>query len=103
MKAYLFTYSHLCPPWQAQAILNDTNAVATWVQPLPNAAVLVSSLEARDLAAVFRGRLGETWFLVTELDPGTVDGYLPGNIWQFINKAQASWPPQLPASALKAS
>ena len=98
MKAYLFTYSNLCPPWQAQAILNETNAVVTWMQPFPNAAVLASNLEARDLAAVFRGRLGEAWFLITELNGGSVDGYLPGNLWQFINSAQITWQPQLAAA-----
>lgn len=103
MKAYLFTYSNLCPPWQAQAILNDTEAVTTWVQPFPNAAVLVSNLGARDLGAVLRGRLGETWFLITELNSGTVDGYVPGNLWQFINNAQIPWQPQIPGTALQAS
>ncbi len=87
MKPYLFTYSQMCPDWHAQAILNETNAVTTWIQPFPYAAIVVSSLDARDLGAVLRERLGETWFLVTELDGRTVDGYLPGNLWQFVNSA----------------
>ena len=103
MKTYLFSYSNLCPPWQAHAVLNDTNAVVTWAQPLPNAAVLVSNLDVQDLAAVFRRRLGETWFLITELNAGTVDGFLPANLWSFINSAQATWQPQFPGTALTAS
>lgn len=102
MKAYLFTYSNLCPPWQAQTILNNTEAVTTWAQPFPNAAVLASNLSAGDLAAVLRRHLGETWFLITELNGGTVDGYLPGNLWQFINSAQIPWQPQIPGTALQA-
>lgn len=102
MKAYLFTYSNLCPPLQAQAILNNTAAVTTWAQPFPNAALLVSNLNAKDLAAVLRGWLGETWFLVTELNVGSVDGYLPGNLWQFINSAQIPWQPQISGTALEA-
>ena len=47
---------------------------------------------------MFRGRLGESWFLVTELKPGTVDGYVPGNLWQFINNAQPAWLPQVPGA-----
>lgn len=103
MKTYLFSYSNLCPPWQAHAVLNDTNAVVTWAQPLPNAAVIVSNLDVQDLAAVFRRRLGETWFLITELNAGTVDGYLPANLWSFINSAQATWQPHFPGTALTAS
>ncbi len=103
MKAYLFSYSNHCLPWQAQAVLNDTNAVVTWAQPLPNAAVLVSNLDVQDLAATFRRRLGETWFLITELNAETVDGFLPANLWSFINNAQATWQSQHPGTALTAS
>ena len=74
MKTYLFTYSQMCPVWQAQAILNTTGAVTTWVQPFPQAAIIVSTLNAHDLAAVFRSRLGETWFLITELNSAAVNG-----------------------------
>ena len=96
MKPYLFTYSQMCPFWHAQAILNETNAVATWVQPFPNAAIVISSLDSRDLGAVLRARLGATWFLITELNSGTVDGFLPGNLWQFVNNDPAA---SLPAFA----
>lgn len=85
MKSYLFTYSQMCPVWHAQAVLNETNAVATWVQPFPSAAILLSDLDTHDLAAVLRARLGDTWFLITELNRATVDGFLPGNLWQFVN------------------
>lgn len=102
IKAYLFTYSDLCPPWQAQAILNKTEAVYTWAQPFPNAALLASNLDARDLAAMLRRSLGETWFLITELNGVTVDGYLPGNLWQFINSARTPWQPQIPDTAVEA-
>ena len=87
MKSYLFTYSPLCADWHAQAILNETNAVTTWVQPFPNAAIIISDLDARDLGAVLRARLGATWFLIAEIHGATIDGLLPGNLWQFINSA----------------
>lgn len=103
MKAYLFTYSSLCPPWQAQAAMNDTKAVETWAQPFPNAAIIVSKLNAYDLGAIFRRRLGEAWFLITELSRETVDGYLPGNLWSMVNDAEIAWQPQLPGAALAAS
>lgn len=61
MKPYLFTYSGLCPAWNAQAMLDRTPAVRNWVQPFPHAAILVSEFDdARELAAVLRVHLGNT-------------------------------------------
>ena len=102
MKPYLFTYSQLCPEWHAQGILNETNAVTTWLQPFPNAAIIISNLSARDLAAVLRARLGETWFLITELDSRVVDGLLPSNLWEFINRAPNSFVPTFSSYASNA-
>lgn len=102
MKANLFAYSGLCPPWQAQAILNETEAVTTWAQSFPSAAFVASNLDVGELAAVLRERLGETWFLITELNGVTVDGYLPGNLWQFVNSARMPWQSQIPDTAVEA-
>ena len=94
MKTYLFTYSTMCSEFQAQSILNETNAVATWVQPFPNAVLLASDLSVQDLAAVLRERLGTTWFLISEMTSTTVNGLLPANLWEFVNKARIPWQPQ---------
>lgn len=96
MKSYLFTYSQLCPEWHARAILNETNAVTTWVQPFPNSAIVISNLNASDLGAVLRARLGATWFMISELNSGSVDGFLPGNLWQFIHNAPTGSIPAFP-------
>lgn len=85
MKPYLFAYSQLCPDMIAQQILNDSNAVSYWVQPFPNAAIVTSSLNVKDLSAVLRNRLGATWFMVSELSPASVDGWLPGDLWQLVS------------------
>lgn len=95
MKAFLLTYSQQCPDWQAQAILDQTNGVKTWVQPFPSAAIIVSDLEVEDLGSVLQARLGGTWFLVTEIAAHTVQGFLPGNLWQFIDGAPSTRRPSL--------
>ena len=92
----MFAYSQLCPDWQAQAILDATQAVTNWIQPFPHAAIIQSSLDVRDLAAVLRRRLGQTWFLVSELHSASVDGWLPGNAWQFVNTPGAPLPFPVP-------
>lgn len=85
MKSYLFAYSQLCPDWQAQGVLDSTQAVANWIQPFPNAAVIQSNLDTKDLAAVLRNQLGQVWFVVSEVDSASIDGWLPGDAWQFVN------------------
>ena len=98
MRSYIFAFSQLLPQWLAQSVLNDTRAVATWVQPFPNTAIILSDLDAQDLAAVLRQRLGQTWFIVSQLDAHTSDGWLPGNVWPYVNHSPgAAATPNLPA------
>ena len=91
MKAYLFAYSQAWTQAQVHAILNDTQAIETWVAPFPYAAILTSSLNAQDLGAVLHRRLSDAWFLVTEMNPGSVDGWLPGNLWSYVNQPGQVW------------
>ena len=95
MKSYLFTYSQACTQAHAHAVLNDTEGVQTWVAPFPYAAILVSKLNTQDLSAILRERLPDVWFAVAELNPQTVDGWLPGNIWQYVNNPRRAWSRQL--------
>ena len=85
MKAYLFAYSQACVQSQLHAVLNDTAGVETWVAPFPYAAILVSKLSATDLGAVLRGRLPGAWLMVTEVNARTVDGWLPRDLWKYVN------------------
>ena len=91
MKSYLLTYTQAVTPAYVQYVLNDTEAVATWVAPFPYAAILVSTLNTQDLAAVLRNRLPGIWFMVVELKGDTVQGWLPGNLWEYVNDPQQAW------------
>ncbi len=84
MNAYLLTYSQACTPTNVHQLLNDTQAVETWVTPFPYAAILISKLNVNDLAAVLRDRIPGIWFMVTELNPHSVQGWLPGNLWEYV-------------------
>ncbi|MCY4305332.1 MAG: hypothetical protein OXC62_11255 [Aestuariivita sp.] len=100
MKSYFFAHSHACPPEYAHRILNDTAAIETWVSPFPYSAIIVSKLNPHKLAAVLRQRLPNIWLLVTEMNSQDVDGWLPGNLWEFVqNPAQATSQQLLPISA----
>ena len=91
MKSYLLTYSQAYTPTQVQYLLNDTHAVETWVTPFPYAAILLSRLDVHDLAAVIRSRLPGVWFMMTELKSDSVQGWLPGNLWEYVNDPQQAW------------
>lgn len=103
MRAHLLAYSQACTPPQMQRLLNHTQAVETWVTPFPYAAILVSSLDVNDLAAVLRGRLPGVWFMVTELRGDAVQGWLPKDLWEYVNSPAEAWSRQLFAGLGKSS
>ena len=91
MKPFLFAYSQACHQAHAHAVLNDTQGVDTWVAPFPYAAILISRLDTQDLSAVLRDRLPGVWFMVTEMNPQSVNGWLPGNLWEYVNDPRQAW------------
>ena len=95
MKSYLFTYSQACTQGQVHSVLNDTEGVQTWVAPFPYAAILVSTLNTQDLSAILRDRLPGVWFVVTEMNTQSVNGWLPGDLWDYVNDPQKAWSRQL--------
>lgn len=91
MKAYLLAYGHALTQAQVHALLNETSAVEMWIAPFPSAAILASNLNAQDLGAVLHRRLSDSWFIVTEISPDSVDGWLPGNLWSYVNQPAQAW------------
>lgn len=91
MKAYLFAYSQACSQAQVHAFLNNSKAVKTWVAPFPYSAILVSDLNTQDLGAILHSRLADSWFIVTEMNRQTVDGWLPENLWEYVNEPGQAW------------
>ena len=85
MKPYLFTYSAACSQVGVHAILNATNAIQNWIAPFPHSAILVSNLDTRELGAILRHHLNGAWFVVTQIDSQLIDGWLPGDLWQYVN------------------
>ena len=95
MKSYLFTYSQPCTQAQAHEALNDTEGVQTWVAPFPYSAILVSTLDTQDLCSILRNQLPNVWFMVSEMDPQNVDGWLPRELWSYVTDLQKAWSRQL--------
>lgn len=85
MRAYLFTYSSVCPQARVHAVLNTTDAIRDWIAPFPYSAILNSNLTTQELSAIFRNHLPGTWFMIAQLNKTLVDGLLPGNFWEYVN------------------
>ena len=101
MKPFFFAYSDLCSDASAQAILDEITAVDTWVRPFPHTAILLSDLTLRDLSAVLHSRLGDTWFLLSELSQEIADGWLPKNLWGYVNHQPGAAAPVLPVAPVR--
>ena len=95
MRSFLVAHSQACPPEKVYAILNDTSAIATWIAPFPYSAIVTSHLETQDLAAVLRQRLPNIWLLVTEMNRLSADGWLPPNLWEYVNNPHQASAQQL--------
>ena len=85
MKPYLFLFCATCSPRGVHAILNATDAIHNWVSPFPYSAILVSNLDTRELSAILRRQLNGKWFIVAQIDSQSINGWLPGDFWQFVN------------------
>ena len=85
MKPYLFTYSATCSQTGVHAMLNATEAIHNWVSAFPHSAILVSNLDTRELSAILRRKLNGAWFVVAQIDSQSIDGWLPDDLWQFVN------------------
>lgn len=101
MKAYLLTHSGLLEPSQAYQILNQTQAIETWISPFPYSAVLISKLTVAELAAVLRSHFGDTWFILVEANKDNSNGWLPQQFWDYVMDPQKAWTQQLFARLFK--
>lgn len=95
MKAFLLSYGVTLNVAFVHYVLNDTNAVKTWVSPLPNASILVSDLTVIDLSAVLHGRFGDAWFVLVEANADNCNGWLPNEFWEYLTNPSVAWSKQL--------
>jgi len=101
VKAYLFTYSSIVTSEEANAILNRTAAIETWLSPFPYAAIIISRLSVNELAAVLRTHFHEAWFMVAEVNKDNSNGWLPKQLWDYVTDPQTAWSNQLLANLLR--
>lgn len=95
MHAYLLAHGAGCTPSEVRAVLNRIDTIRTWIAPFPYAAIVVCSDSAHDLTEKIRGHLPELWFLVTTTNRTSTQGWLPANLWEFVNTPEQAQVPGL--------
>jgi hypothetical protein len=101
VKAHLLAYNPVLAPERVHQILNNTQAVKTWLSPFPYAAVVLSELTVNELAAVLQTHFLGIWFILVEANRDNANGWLPPQFWEYISDPGTAWSKQLFASLFK--
>lgn len=101
MKSYILIYSPIIEYRYAHRILSETKAIENWIAPFPNSAILISNLTLGELSAIIHNYFGDAWFVLTEANKDSTNGWLPQEFWSYVNAPHTVWsknifPPQAP-------
>jgi hypothetical protein len=69
--------------------INRVSSVKNWIAFLPASICLASELPAQSLAREIRQLMPTVHFLLVEIDQTKKNGWLPRQVWDFINRPQA--------------
>ena len=67
--------------------------IVNWMRPFPDAFVVVSDKSASRLRQVIHGVFPNDRLLIVEIQPGHKDGWLPREVWDFINNPKPAKTP----------
>lgn len=86
LKVYLFTFPGV--PGARQMVQNyfqmRPREIKNWISQYEGSIVAVSPIPLVEIREVFHQQFPELFFMVVELVPSQIDGWMPGNIWEFI-------------------
>jgi hypothetical protein len=70
--------------------LDSISAIVNWIAFFDNTLCLVSSSSARELSDMIRETIPDVQFVITELEPGRRNGWLPRSVWSFLRSPSAA-------------
>jgi hypothetical protein len=75
--------------------LNSRREVLNWFAILPAAILVVSRMNATDLKNIIHAGFPNLWFMISEIDPAKINGWMNKPAWDFINNPKSSgrWEP----------
>jgi len=91
MKAFLLVHNdNLLPPVNRTIITTflDTRRLdfPNWYACLSHGILINSERSAFELRAIVQAQFPQIWFVITEINPNTVDGWVPKQFWDFVNR-----------------
>jgi hypothetical protein len=94
MNVYMLSFTSNSGVITRQDILDflDTKKeVLNWFAAMPFTVILVSKQSHNTLSEMLRIRFGNNiTFLLTQIVPHTIDGYINKQVWDFINDPKSS-------------
>lgn len=91
MKAYLFSYNTMLDLEHISSVLNNSNAIETWISPYQGCAIILSKLTVAELSAVLRTYTYHYWYVVAEINSVNANGWLPPIFWEFVSDPMTMW------------
>lgn len=90
MKAYLLVFNDSLLPAVSRQIMIDfletrRSEVPNWYACFNQAILLNSEHSASNLSDLIRERFPNIWFVISEINPTTVNGWAPKQFWDFVN------------------
>ena len=91
MKSYLFVFNGDQAIRQSvTARLDSIEAITNWVAFFDNTLCIISELNATELSEQIRAAIPNVQFIVTTLDKGKRNGWLPKSVWNFVNRSASA-------------
>lgn len=78
---------------ERQSFLNflDTRPeVLNWMANLSHGVLIISKQDASTLTNIIHKAFPYEWFVISEIDPSKVNGFIDKRAWDFVNNPRAS-------------
>ena len=88
IKVYLLTF--VVPRELILELLDSRPEVLNWLAVFPNTVLLASRSDLTALTGILRISHPWLWFILLEVDPLKANGWMNGEVWDFINSPKSS-------------
>ncbi len=91
MKIYILLYNDLMGTKQSvTAFLDSKREILNWATVTHHSVLIVSEKNVNELIQIFQNAFPGCYFLLSEIDGRTSNGFLPSWLWDFINNPKSS-------------
>ena len=95
MKLYLLLFNDLMGTTKEVTDFLDTRKeVLNWLTAFPHSTLIVSANDLLELTNIINQKYPGIWFLLSQIDGKTTNGFLLPKAWELINSPKSSgrWP-----------